>query len=86
MRCVMGPRVCEMWARVIGSVAISVHVETWDRREKSPDCERARKPVPKAMEEEMRYVEALERDGVLVVRLRQVGSEVCGSVGIFLVF
>ena len=41
--------------------------------------------MPKAMEEEMRYVE-LERDGVLVVRLRQVGAEVCGSVGVFLVF
>ena len=67
MRCVMGPRVCVMWARVIGSVAISVHVETWDSRKKRPDCERVRKPVPKAMEDEMRYVEALEGDCVLVV-------------------
>ena len=67
-------------------MAVSVHVETWERRERSPDCKIARKPVPKAMEEEMRYAEALERDCVLVVRLRQIGSEVCGSVGIFLVF
>ena len=75
-----------MWARVIGSVAIRVYVETWDRREKSPDCERARKPVPKAMEEEMRYVEALERNCVLVVQLRRIGAEVCGSVRVFVVF
>ena len=26
--CVMGPRACVMWERVIGSVAINVHVET----------------------------------------------------------
>ena len=69
MRCVIGPRDCVMWARVTGRVAMRVHVETWDRREKRPDCERARKPVPNAMEDEMRYEEALECRWVLVVRL-----------------
>ena len=58
-----------MWARVIASVAINVHVETGDSEENSPHCESARKPVPKAMAEEMRYVEALERDGVLLVMM-----------------
>ena len=60
MTCVTGPRDCVMWVRVIGRVAMRVHVETWERRERRPDCERARKLVPKAMEEEMRYDEALE--------------------------
>ena len=45
---------------MIGNVAMRIQVETWDRSERRPDCERARKLVPKAMEEEMRYEEALE--------------------------
>ena len=60
MTCVIGPRDCVMWARVIGRVAMRVHVETWERRERGPDCERAKKPVPKAMEDEMRCAVALE--------------------------
>ena len=59
MTCVIGPRDCVMWARVIGRVAMRVHVEIWERRERRPDCERARKPVPKAMEDEMRCDAAL---------------------------
>ena len=49
-----------MWARVIGRVAMRAHVETWERRERRPDSERARKPVPQAMEDEMRCDMALE--------------------------
>ena len=60
MMCMIGQRDRVMWARVIGKVAIRVHVETWERRERRPDCERARKPVPKAMEDEMRCDVALE--------------------------
>ena len=52
-----------MWARVIGSVAISVHVETWDSKERRPDCDGARNPVPKAMAEEVICVVALEGGG-----------------------
>ena len=58
-----------MWATVMGSVAMRIHVDTRDKRKKSPDWERARKPVPNAMEDEMRYEEALECRWVLVVRL-----------------
>ena len=46
---------------MIGSVAIRTQVETCDRNEKRPDCERARKLVPKAMADEMRCAEALEQ-------------------------
>ena len=52
-----------MCARVMGSVAISVQVETWDSKERRPDCDSARKPVPKAMAEEMICVVALEGGG-----------------------
>ena len=60
MMCVIGPRACVMWARVIGRVAMRVQVETWERRERRPDCDSARKPVPKAIEDEMRCEVALE--------------------------
>ena len=44
----------------MGNVAMRIQVETWDRSENRPDWERARKLVPKAMEKEIRYEEALE--------------------------
>ena len=70
-----------MWARVIGRVAMRIRVETCDRREKSPDWERARKPVPNAIEDEMRYAEALECRWVLVMRLVWAGGFVWCSWG-----
>ena len=60
MMCVVDPRERVEWARVVGRVAMRVHVETRDKREKRPDCERARKPVPNAMEDEMRCAVALD--------------------------
>ena len=44
----------------MGRVAMSVQVETWDSKERRPDCESARKPVPKAIEDEIRCAVALE--------------------------
>ena len=60
MRWAMGPRMCVKCAAVMGNVAMRIQVETWDRSEKRPDWERARKLVPKSMEEEIRHEEALE--------------------------
>ena len=44
----------------MGSVAIRIQVVTWDKSARSPDWERARKLVPKAIEEEIKYEVALE--------------------------
>ena len=37
---------------VIGRVAMRVHVDTWESRENSPDCDAARKLVANTMEDE----------------------------------
>ena len=37
---------------VTGSVAIRVHLETWDNYESSPDCDAARRLVAKMMDDE----------------------------------
>ena len=60
MRRAMGPRRCASCARVMGRVAMRIQVDTCARNEKRPDCERARIPVPKAMEDEIMCVVALE--------------------------
>ena len=44
----------------MGSVAMRIQVVTWDRSDKRPDCERARKLVPKAIEEEIKCEVAFE--------------------------
>ena len=44
----------------MGKVAIRIQVVTWDKSARSPDWERARKLVPKAIEEEIKYEVALE--------------------------
>ena len=44
----------------MGSVAMRTQVVTWDRSANRPDCERARKAVPKAIDDEMIVDEALE--------------------------
>ena len=48
---------------MMGNVAMSVQVETWDSKVRRPDCDSARKPVPKAMAEEAMCVVALEGGG-----------------------
>ena len=55
MHCAIGPRICVKCARVMGNASMRIHVETWDSRDKSPDWESARKLVPNAMEEEIKY-------------------------------
>ena len=44
----------------MGSVAMRTQVVTWDRSANKPDCESARKAVPKAMDDEIIVAEALE--------------------------
>ena len=55
MHCAIGPNICVKCATVMGNVAMRIHVETWDSRDRSPDWESARKLVPNAMEEEIKY-------------------------------
>ncbi len=55
MHCTVGPNICVKCATVMGNVAMRIQVETWDSRDKSPDWESARKLVPNAMEEEIKY-------------------------------
>ena len=44
----------------MGRVAVRIQVVTWDRSDRRPDCERARKLVPKAIEEEIKCEVAFE--------------------------
>ena len=44
----------------MGSVAMRTQVVTWDRSANRPDCERARKAVPKAIDEDIMLDVALE--------------------------
>ena len=53
----------------MGKVAMRMQVETWARSEKRPDCDRARMPVPKAMEDEMRCAEVLEEGSACLLLL-----------------
>ena len=52
MYCVVGPSICARCAIVTGSVAMRVHVDTWDSNDSSPDCDAARKLVAKTMDDE----------------------------------
>ena len=52
MYCAMGPNVCARCAMVTGSVAMRVHVETWDSNVSNPDCVAARKLVAKMMDDD----------------------------------
>ena len=62
----------------MGSVAMRTQVVTWDRSANRPDCERARKAVPKAIDDEMIVDEALE--WVVFWLMLKLGLYVCGSV------
>ena len=44
----------------MGKVAIRIQVDTCAENERRPDCERARIPVPKAIEDEMMCAVVLE--------------------------
>ena len=70
----MGPRKWASRARVIGKVAIRIQVATWDRSDKRPDCERARKLVPKAIEKDIKYEVALEC-GCVALQLKVLSKE-----------
>ena len=48
---------------------MSIQVDTCARNERRPDCERARIPVPKAMEDEMRCAEVLEQGNACLLLL-----------------
>ena len=58
----------------MGKVAIRIQVITWDKSARSPDWERARKLVPKAIEEEIKCVVALEC-GCVILQLRVPSGE-----------
>ena len=55
MHCTVGPSICAECAMVMGKVAMRVHVDTWESKDNSPDCEAAKKLVANMIEEETTY-------------------------------
>ena len=51
----------------MGKVAMRIQVDTCARSEKRPDCERARMPVPKAIDDEMMCAVVLECVGACLL-------------------
>ena len=58
----------------MGRVAVRIQAVTWDRSDRRPDCERARKLVPKAIEKDIKYEVALEC-GCVALQLKVLSKQ-----------